>query len=86
VAVLVADAAGDDREVARLGPGELFGEIAAALPQPLCATVRATETCQVLRFDGPCLRKTLLAHPELRRLMVELGLARTERNLWELAP
>ncbi|MEL6478218.1 MAG: cyclic nucleotide-binding domain-containing protein [Pseudomonadota bacterium] len=56
VDVLVA-AGDEERVVATLGPGEIFGEIAALTDQPRTSSIRAQAEVEVLQLD----RQTILA-------------------------
>lgn len=68
-------------EVARLGPGAFFGEIAALLGEARSATVLALSGCRLLRFDGPRVQGILKDYPKVREVLVKLGLKRSEENL-----
>ncbi len=76
VAVLVP------QEVARLGEGEFFGEIALLVDRPRTATVRATMDSQVLAIDRPLLSDLVAASPDF--LVVLLRFVR-ERLIATLA-
>jgi CRP-like cAMP-binding protein len=69
------------REVARLGPGAFFGEIAALLGEARSATVLCLSSCRFLRFDGPRVQGILKDYPKVREVLVKLGLKRSEENL-----
>ncbi|MDF1555512.1 MAG: cyclic nucleotide-binding domain-containing protein [Deferrisomatales bacterium] len=56
-------------ELARLGPGSFFGEVAVVGDTPRSATVRALEAGEVLRISGEHLDPLLSEHPELRHLL-----------------
>jgi CRP-like cAMP-binding protein len=62
----------DDRELARLGSGEAFGEIALLLEVPRTATVTALEATQLLALDARDFRDVLASYlgraTELERL------------------
>ena len=58
-------------EVARLGPGEVVGELAALDPEPRTATVRAVTDCQLLYLD-----RELLFELMSERLDVAQGVVR----------
>ena len=56
----------DGREVilGDLGPGQLFGELAALDGQRRTATVEATTACVLASFPGGIFRSAVFAHPE----------------------
>lgn len=72
------------REVAALGPGAFFGEIAALLGEARSATVVATAPSRVVRFDGTRVQAILKDYPKVREILVKLGLKRSEENLQQL--
>lgn len=65
VAVLVAGAGGVKREVARLGPGKFFGEMALVTGEPRTADVVAKVDSDLLVVSHGAFHATLAAHPEL---------------------
>jgi CRP-like cAMP-binding protein len=69
------------KEVATLGPGAFFGEIAALLGEARSATVLCLSSVRVLRFDGPRVQGILKDYPKVREVLVKLGLKRSEENL-----
>lgn len=77
---------GDDeaREVARLGPGAFFGEIAALLGEARSATVLPIVSSRLVRFDGPRVQGILTDYPRVREALVKLGLKRSEENLQQM--
>lgn len=72
------------REVARLGPGAFFGEIAALLGEARSATVLALGPSRLVRFDGPRVQGILKDYPKVREALVKLGLKRSEENLQQM--
>jgi small-conductance mechanosensitive channel/CRP-like cAMP-binding protein len=63
--VLVAQGDGPILEVARLGPGGVFGEMSLVTGERRTATVRALGTCQVICVGHEAFREVLEAHPDL---------------------
>ena len=53
----------DDKEVARLGPGEFFGEVAALDGGPRTASVRADTQLRTITLPVNGFRQFLLDHP-----------------------
>lgn len=72
------------REVAKLGPGAFFGEIAALLGEARSATVLSLTETRALRFDGPRVQGILKDYPRVREALVKLGLRRSEENLAQM--
>jgi small-conductance mechanosensitive channel/CRP-like cAMP-binding protein len=68
----------DGREVATLGLGEVFGEIAFLSGAPRTATVRAEGILEVVEVDGHGLRALLGRHPELAEELASRMAARQE--------
>lgn len=73
----------DGQERARLGRGEVFGEVSALLGEPPTADVVAVGVVRALVIPGPELRPFLLEHPQVtfRMLQAESRRLRTA-NLW----
>ena len=73
----------DGQERARLGRGEVFGEVSALLGEPPTADVVAVGMVRALVIPGPELRPFLLEHPQVtfRMLQAESRRLRTA-NLW----
>ena len=67
---------GTEREVARLGRGEFFGEMALLTGEPRTASVSAADDLTVLVIDRSALQATLAARPGLVREMAEIVEAR----------
>ena len=49
----------------RLGPGDVFGEMAVIAPDKRMATVRAADAVRAVRVDGDAFRALAHDHPEL---------------------
>lgn len=69
------------KEVARLGAGSFFGEVAVVTRQPRSATVTATLPTRLLGFPRAPLVALVLKYPQLREVLGSVGLARIEENL-----
>jgi small-conductance mechanosensitive channel/CRP-like cAMP-binding protein len=54
-----------DSELARLGPGQFFGEMALMTGEPRNATVRAANACRLLVIDASSVRAVLESSPEV---------------------
>lgn len=78
VRVLVEQGA---KEVARLGAGAFFGEIAVMTKQPRSATVECTQPVEIIAFDREAVLPVLADYPKVREIIGEVGLQRTEANL-----
>ena len=68
------------REVARIGPGQFFGEMSLMTGEERRATVRATRETELLALDRTCLQPVLESQPELAQKISEV-LAERRRNL-----
>ena len=79
VRVLVAEAG--DKEVARLGPGMFFGEMAVITRQPRSATVATTEPTDLICFSREPVVQILRDYPKVREFLGSIGLSRTEENI-----
>lgn len=61
-----------DTELARLGPGDFFGDISALLGEPPVADVVALRAVRCLHLPAAMLRESLLAYPAVMfRMLVE---------------
>jgi small-conductance mechanosensitive channel/CRP-like cAMP-binding protein len=56
---------GGAAELARLGPGQCFGEMALLTGEPRSATVRAVTLCDFVIIDRESFHQVLAAHPEV---------------------
>lgn len=76
-----ADNFGTDQHLADLGPGAVFGEIAALTGEPRTATVRCTEPVKALTFERDKVMAILQEYPKVLGLLNRIGLMRTEDTL-----
>ena len=74
--VLVSDADGAERVVARIGPGELAGEMGCVSGQPRAATVRALRTCELLCVPWRHLEDFARVDPAMLTLICRTVVAR----------
>lgn len=80
VTVTAARAGDAPLELARMGPGNFFGEMAALTGEARRATVRATKECQVLVVGKAALAQVFESSPELAE-HVSQTIARRQANL-----
>jgi CRP/FNR family cyclic AMP-dependent transcriptional regulator len=65
VNVVLQSNSGPGTNIAVLGPGEFFGEMAVLEGRPRMATVVARDNCVLLEIDGSRFREFLIRHPEI---------------------
>jgi len=53
------------KNIATLGPGEVFGELAALDPEPRMASVTVTQPSLLLRMNHADLDELIAEHPEV---------------------
>jgi CRP-like cAMP-binding protein len=76
----------DGREfsIARLGPGELFGEVAVLCDRPRTAAIVAEGDATILRLGAQELRDLLTEFPDLALELIRSLAARLERTSLDL--
>jgi len=80
-AVSVTRRDGDEQLlVARLGPGDLLGEISLLMRKPATATVTATENTALLVLSRESFHAAIADFPELLKGAYDIALARETRN------
>lgn len=88
---IVKRAGGNERRVAKLGPGNFFGEMAVLEAMPRSASARCLSNCRLLPIDTPTFQRMLHDYPEitvriLKRLSERLrNYAKEERKAREVA-
>ena len=77
----------DGREftIARLGPGELFGEVAVLCDRPRTASIVAEGQTTILRLGAEELRDLLVEFPDLAMELIRRLAARLEKTSIDLA-
>lgn len=80
VQVLGKDADGDALELARLGPGDVVGEISLVLRRPATADVVATHQTVALELTREQFQSAIKEHPELLSELYELATKREEET------
>lgn len=75
------DALEGPKNVARLGPGAVFGEMGLVTNSPRTATVWAEKEVVAWRIDKLDIDAILVDYPRVRELLARLGLKRSEMNL-----
>ena len=70
---------GQPQQIATVGPGDVFGEIALLFDQPTTATVRTLKKCWLLRLDRALFQQQLLEQPRLHSIINQLALHRTQQ-------
>ncbi len=72
------EAAAGDKELARLGPGAFFGEMAVLNNEPRTATVAAIAEVSCLEFEKEGVLAVLADYPRVREVLGVVGLRRAE--------
>lgn len=78
---VAVDDFGQEKQVATLGPGSFFGEIAVITAQPRSASVTAAAELELLRFDKVPVLDVLKAYPRVKELLAKMGVRRSEDTL-----
>jgi CRP-like cAMP-binding protein len=66
-----AEVTRDGKQIARLGPGDVVGELSLIDGKPRSATVTATTDLEVLELDGEDLRTLMKKAPPVVRKLLE---------------
>lgn len=70
--------AGTDGEVARLRPGDVFGEMSMLTGEPRTATVAAATDCRLLEIGAEDFRRVVLANPPVLDRIAAVAAARRD--------
>ncbi|MBN1962228.1 MAG: cyclic nucleotide-binding domain-containing protein [Deltaproteobacteria bacterium] len=73
-----------DAEVARIGEGGFFGEMALLSDQPRSASVWAVGSTTLLSFGREQFLPILESYPSLREMLKGVAIERSEENLWSV--
>ncbi|HSF93602.1 MAG TPA: cyclic nucleotide-binding domain-containing protein [Thermohalobaculum sp.] len=76
---------GDERSVATLGQGEIFGELAVLCDQPRTTAIGAHSDLEVLRLDRNVVMNLMREFPDISLEMVRILGRRLERTTTELS-
>jgi CRP-like cAMP-binding protein len=73
---VIRETRGREALLAKLRPGELFGEVSILDSRPASATIRAADACTVWRIDRAAFDEFLKANPQAgHRLLIEIARA-----------
>jgi CRP-like cAMP-binding protein len=61
-----------DKEIAQLGPREIFGELAALNPEPRSSSVSAIEDTHLFRLDYETLHELIAEHVDLATGIIQV--------------
>ncbi len=75
---------GEDIELALLGPGACFGEVALLSGRARTATVVALEPCTMLCFYKHQIDNILTAYPKVRKLLESMVLGRAKDTITKI--
>lgn len=81
---VLVPASGGEQEVARLGKGEIFGELAVICDQPRSTAIAARSDLEVLRLDRNVVMNLIREFPDISVELVRIlghRLAKTTREL-----
>lgn len=71
VKVFTRGTRGESFQLARLGPGDFFGEVSVLTGKPRTATITAAGPTELLRLDKEKLDRVVRTHPRVRQILDE---------------
>ncbi|MBI5495237.1 MAG: cyclic nucleotide-binding domain-containing protein [Deltaproteobacteria bacterium] len=81
---VTVDDMGGEKQVATLGAGSFFGEMAVVTDAPRSASVTAQADLEVLVFDKAHVTAILKSQPTAREALAKMGMRRSEDTLEKL--
>jgi CRP-like cAMP-binding protein len=81
---VTADALEGEKEIARLGHGQFFGEMAVLNGGKRTATCTALADCDLVAFPSAAVEKVLAKYPAAREALHRVGLLRSEDAMKKL--
>ncbi len=80
-----ADDFGNAKDIAALGPGAFFGEMAVVGNQPRSATVTVEQDAELLAFGRAIVEEILRDYPTVRTALGKIGVKRAEDLMQKLS-
>ncbi len=71
---------GGQKQIAELGPGAFFGEMALVVEEPRTATIKARERCELFVLYKKDFKQILLANPKISTIINNVLTERKEQN------
>lgn len=78
------DAVGGEKEVARLGQGQFFGEMAVLNGDTRSATCTATTDVELVAFPSEAVEQILARYPAARETLHKVGVLRSEDTMQKI--
>ncbi len=78
LSVGAADFGDEQKTVATLEPGSIFGEVSALTGEPRTATITSMDACRAFKFEMVAVFSILKDYPEVLSTLKRLAVARTE--------
>ncbi|MCA1829420.1 MAG: cyclic nucleotide-binding domain-containing protein [Myxococcales bacterium] len=81
---VTAEALEGEKEIARLGHGQFFGEMAVLNGDKRTATCTALADCDLVAFPSAAVEKVLAKYPAAREALHRVGVLRSEDTMQKL--